>query len=358
MAKRAGIRSFMLHSSALCGLIVAAVLSSAVAFSPAPRISQKATVQSTSNLAAAAASAPTLPTYSALFGLALKRSVQNAKPLFDIPSIFSPSDSRPIVLFDGKCNLCNAGVQLILDTDRASSDPRGNLRVAALQSRVGKILLARLPPEQRETVISLTTDDKTYKSIVVAGKDKTWLNSAACLRIGKELKGPLRYLAAIASLFPAFIRDPVYKLLSRYRKKFFGETPECRLWDDNWDTRFVDDAMFGGRSSEADPFADPNAPQDEEEDDDDEDVEDAPPGSPPLNVGDSVRVISSKPILHKDGAICSVGLVGTVARVLDRKAYPKNVAVRFDFDDTIEEGEAKRVTSFEAHFFPGQLRKE
>eukprot|EP00579_Thalassiosira_antarctica_P013551 CAMPEP_0201937772 /NCGR_PEP_ID=MMETSP0903-20130614/40153_1 /ASSEMBLY_ACC=CAM_ASM_000552 /TAXON_ID=420261 /ORGANISM="Thalassiosira antarctica, Strain CCMP982" /LENGTH=374 /DNA_ID=CAMNT_0048478849 /DNA_START=19 /DNA_END=1143 /DNA_ORIENTATION=+ len=374
MARPINSRSFALPSAALCVVIAAVLISSAGAFSPSPRITPK-TAKSTSHLSAAAVAAITVapPSYSILFGLSLARSVQNQKPLFSIPSIFGPSDSRPIVLFDGKCNLCNAGVQLILDQDSASSDPRGNLRVAALQSRVGKVLLARLTPKQRETVLSLSSSSgseeegssKTYKSIVVAGENQTWLNSAACLRIGRELKGPLRYLALLASIFPAFIRDPVYKLMSRYRKKLFGEAPGCRLWDDNWDTRFVNDAMFGGRSGEVDPFADPNAVQEEEDEEDDgEDVEEAPVGTPPLNISDSVRVISSKPIVHthvagyeNSGGICSVGLVGTVTRVLEREAYPKNVVVKFELEGDTIEGE-ERATSFEAHFFPGQLRKE
>ena len=349
-----------LHAAALGALIVVTFSSSADAFSSSHIISPRYYAKSTSSLSAAStAVAP--PSYSALFGLAAAKQ-QQQQSLFSIPSIFNPSDSRPVVLFDGKCNLCNGAVQLILDTDRADSDPRGNLRVAALQSRVGKVLLARLPPKQRETVLSVGGGDKEYKSIVVAGENQTWLNSNACLRIGRELKGPLRYLALLASIIPAFLRDPLYKLLSRFRKRLFGEAPECRLWDDNWDTRFVDDAMFGGRSGEIDPFADPSAVQEEEEDDDDDvDMEDAPAGTPPLNVGDSVRVISSKPILHTHvsgyeakGGVCSVGLTGKVTRVLDRKAYPKSVAVKFDLDINMSEPPA----SFEAHFFPGQLRKE
>ena len=31
--------------------------------------------------------------------------------------IFTPDDSRPVVLFDGECNLCNRGVNLLLDRD-------------------------------------------------------------------------------------------------------------------------------------------------------------------------------------------------------------------------------------------------
>eukprot|EP00584_Thalassiosira_punctigera_P016568 CAMPEP_0172551248 /NCGR_PEP_ID=MMETSP1067-20121228/37102_1 /TAXON_ID=265564 ORGANISM="Thalassiosira punctigera, Strain Tpunct2005C2" /NCGR_SAMPLE_ID=MMETSP1067 /ASSEMBLY_ACC=CAM_ASM_000444 /LENGTH=370 /DNA_ID=CAMNT_0013339009 /DNA_START=16 /DNA_END=1128 /DNA_ORIENTATION=- len=370
MAKSTSSRCLKPLPAALCAIAAVAILSSAGAFSPSP----KNTRQSTSNLSAAAAAATIAPpSYSVLFGLSLKRSVQEAKPLFSVPSIFNPSDSRPVVLFDGKCNLCNAGVQLILDADRASSDPRGNLRVAALQSRVGRVLLERLPPDQRKTVLSMRDGegDKTYKSIVVAGEHRTWLNSAACIRIGKELKGPLRYLALLASIIPSFIRDPLYKLLSRYRKKLFGEAPECRLWDDNWDTRFVNDAMFGGRSGEIDPFADPNVPQEEEDfDDDDENVEEAPPGSPLLNVGDKARVVSSQPILHSSvegsegsGEVCSVGLVGTVTRVFERKAHQKNVVVKFELEGGADgnapiEGEEKIAISFEAHFFPGQLRKE
>ena len=49
-----------------------------------------------------------------------------------------------------------------------------------------------------------------------------------------------------------------------------------------------------------------------------------------------------------------MGLVGTVTRVLDVRAYPKNVAVMFELLDSIEGAS----TAFEAHFFPGQLQKE
>jgi predicted DCC family thiol-disulfide oxidoreductase YuxK len=346
-------------------LVVASLIAVAIwcrvnAFSPSTPPQHGAAPQT--RLSAEAASVAVLPpTYAfSLFGLAAKKSKQQNSPmLFDVPSIFHPSDNRPVVLFDGKCNLCNAGVQLILDTDRATSDPRGNLRVAALQSRVGKILLARLPEDQRAKVLNVSNDEgKEYKSIVVTSANKTWLNSAACIRIGKELKGPLRFLALLASIIPSFLRDPLYKLLSRHRKKLFGEAPECRLWDDNWDTRFVDDAMFGGRgASDVDPFVDPNAEDIEEED---VDIEEAPVGSSPLIEGNLVRVVSPIPILHSHVAgyeerkLCSVGMVGTVTRVLERRAYPRNVAVRFE----LESDDDGASTTFEAHFFPGQLQKK
>ena len=47
-------------------------------------------------------------------------------------------DKRPIVLFDGVCNFCNANVNLLLDWDT-----KGKFRFASLQSKVGKAILAR-----------------------------------------------------------------------------------------------------------------------------------------------------------------------------------------------------------------------
>ena len=244
--------------------------------------------------------------------------------------------------------------------------------MAALQSRVGQILLARLPSAQREAVLGSSSGDggEKYKSIVVAGRNKSWVNSDACLRIGRELSGPLRYLALLAHIIPRFIRDVVYKFLSGQRTKLFGKAAECRLWDDNWDTRFIDDTFFGGRSGQGqlDPFADPSlafaATSVENDCEEEEEGE-----TPSVYVGDVVRVVSSRPIIHDnipghDAGVCSVGLIGTVTRVLDRRSYPNpmNVAVRFELEDVDVvnhhvEGEGQ-LMSFEAKFSPRQLRKE
>jgi hypothetical protein len=58
-----------------------------------------------------------------------------AKKLFE-------TDDRPIILYDGICNLCNGGVNFMLDWD-SPNEERGNFRFAALQSEVGKALLQR-----------------------------------------------------------------------------------------------------------------------------------------------------------------------------------------------------------------------
>ncbi|KAL7448623.1 hypothetical protein ACHAWC_000778 [Mediolabrus comicus] len=273
VSSSSGLLAMVTYSLLLLSLIISAadafasVKSTAAVSSPQHKSysSSSQSVGSTTTCLSATVTVAA-PTYT-LFGLNIKKSIQkkksHKKQLFTIPSIFNSDDSRPIILFDGKCNLCNGGVQLILDNDAASLDPRGNLRVAALQSRVGQILLSRLPRRDQAKVITLDNNNDNsnnnksneFKSIVVIGPNSQyWLNSSA----------------------------------------------------------------YG----------------------------------------------------YESNGLCSVGLVGTVSRVLEQRAYPKSVAVQFDnvdcgvgsgegdSSDDGNGGEGGASLSFEAHFYPGQLRKE
>ena len=195
---------------------------------------------------------------------------------YDVPALFNTEDSRPIVLFDGECNMCNTFVQTLLKYDTGSKDARGNLRFAALQSRVGDLLLRRMSDELRYQVLT-KVDNKTeggeerdagveeekYKSIVVCGPDKTYIRSSAVFQILSSLSGPskrlkvVQYLALLGYVLPTRLRDGVYEIISKRRKKWFGTSDECLLWDDNFEQRFVDDGVLTG--TYRDPFANPHA---------------------------------------------------------------------------------------------------
>lgn len=258
----------------------------------------------------------------------LRKKDEGEPPMYDIPVIFSPEDSRPVVLFDGSCNLCNAAVQRLLDYDSCSKDPRGNLRVAALQSRVGELLCRRLPESVREEVLAPPRAEEQYKSIVVCAPDQTYTKTRAVLLIGRSLGGKLkilRYLCFLGYAVPPFVRDRAYGWFSRRRRRWFGSSAECRLWDDNFDQRFVDDGVLTGMFR--DPFADPNAP---------------PPAPPEgaaegLVRGDRVRitypggevdptVIYYEPS-HPDG-LCLTGATGTLVTI----DLPMRMVVRLDRD--------------------------
>eukprot|EP00581_Thalassiosira_minuscula_P013125 CAMPEP_0183729304 /NCGR_PEP_ID=MMETSP0737-20130205/30013_1 /TAXON_ID=385413 /ORGANISM="Thalassiosira miniscula, Strain CCMP1093" /LENGTH=385 /DNA_ID=CAMNT_0025961455 /DNA_START=10 /DNA_END=1168 /DNA_ORIENTATION=- len=194
---------------------------------------------------------------------------------YEVPALFSATDSRPIVLFDGECNLCNKFVQTLLKYDSCSDDDRGNLRFAALQSRVGELLLRRMSDDLRDEVLAGPLDKKTtteeedeveeerYKSIVVCGPEKTFIRSSAVFQILQALGGSskrlkaVQYLALLAYVVPTRVRDRVYQFVSKRRKKWFGSSDECLLWDDRFDDRFVDDGVLTG--TYRDPFADPHA---------------------------------------------------------------------------------------------------
>ena len=145
----------------------------------------------------------------------------------DLADALFASDKRPIVLFDGVCNLCNGGVNLALDLD-----PPGKLRFAALQSDAGRALLARAG-----------RDPSDISSIVLVEEHAAYVKSDAVLRIATYLENPaLPAAAALGMVFPGALRDAVYDLVAANRYELLGLKDECRLGDDRFDDRFVADA--------------------------------------------------------------------------------------------------------------------
>lgn len=135
-------------------------------------------------------------------------------------------DKRPVILFDGTCNLCNGGVNFALDWD-----PVGNFRFAALQSTTGRALL--------ETY-GRNPDD--ISTIVLVDESACHIKSEAILRIGRGMsQGPWSAMSLVASFVPGFIRDLVYDQISRNRYSLFGDTQACRMSDEGFGDRFVSD---------------------------------------------------------------------------------------------------------------------
>ncbi|KAI8471652.1 MAG: hypothetical protein J3K34DRAFT_227810 [Monoraphidium minutum] len=125
------------------------------------------------------------------------------------------SDKRPIILFDGVCNLCNTGVNIVLDFDKD-----GAFRMAALQSAAGRRLLARS---------GRSPDD--ISSIVLVEERRAFVKSEAVRRIGAALGVPFPLLAALVAPVPLPLRDFLYDQVAANRYDLFGRTPACRLGD-------------------------------------------------------------------------------------------------------------------------------
>ena len=133
-------------------------------------------------------------------------------------------DPRPVVLYDGVCNLCNGAVNFVLDMD-----PEERLRFAALQSKAGRALLERS---------GRSPDD--ISSIVLVTKDEAYVKSAAVITIAQVLRHPLSFVARLAQLLiPTAIADWTYDLVAGNRYKILGRRDQCRLGDDAFLDRFI-----------------------------------------------------------------------------------------------------------------------
>lgn len=135
----------------------------------------------------------------------------------------SDADDRPVVLYDGLCNLCSAAVDFILRHDRM-----GRFRFAALQSEVGGRLLGACrgaPPPRGE-------------SIVVVEADECRAGSDALLAILRRLPAPWPLLRAL-QIVPTPMRDWIYDGVARNRYRWFGRRDVCRVSLDGFEDRFL-----------------------------------------------------------------------------------------------------------------------
>lgn len=118
---------------------------------------------------------------------------------------------KPIIVFDGVCNLCNRSVRFVL-----RRDDRQQFRFTANQTEAGRQLL-------RQCGI----DPDTVSSIVLVEGDACYVRSEATLRIAARLGAPWRWFAAIARAVPRRVRDAAYRWIARHRYRWFGKRQQC-----------------------------------------------------------------------------------------------------------------------------------
>jgi predicted DCC family thiol-disulfide oxidoreductase YuxK len=125
---------------------------------------------------------------------------------------------RPIILFDGVCNLCTGSVQFVIERDA-----RKRFRFASLQSPTAERLLGR-------------RDD--LESMVLVEDGKIHRKSTAALRIARQLDGAWPLLAVFL-VIPRFLRDAVYDWIGRRRYRMFGKRDTCWLPSAELSDRFL-----------------------------------------------------------------------------------------------------------------------
>lgn len=134
-------------------------------------------------------------------------------------------DHDNVILFDGVCNMCNTGVDVVLRHDATKQ-----FKFAPLQSETGRALTAKYScPSDLSTMV-----------YIEAGKP--YITSDAMLRIGRRL----HWTFALPSKFvlltvPKPLRDFVYThIIAKNRYYVFGKRDQCRICQSNNDNTFFD----------------------------------------------------------------------------------------------------------------------
>ncbi len=133
---------------------------------------------------------------------------------------------RPVLLFDGVCNLCHASIRAVVRLDA-----EGRILFAPLQSEVGSELLERqgLSPDYFDSVILIEGDDHYTKSTAV-------------LRVCRYLDGPVPLLYPLVYL-PRGLRDRIYDLVAEYRYEIFGRKDACSVPEEHVRERFLERSL-------------------------------------------------------------------------------------------------------------------
>jgi predicted DCC family thiol-disulfide oxidoreductase YuxK len=130
---------------------------------------------------------------------------------------------RPVILFDGVCNLCNGFVRFVI-----ARDPAAHFRFGPLQSEAAQRLVGaqRMP-------------EPLPDSIVLVEDGRVWTESSAALRVLRRLRFPWP-LAVVFLLVPPPVRDRVYRMVARNRYRWFGRRDVCMVPTPELRNRFLD----------------------------------------------------------------------------------------------------------------------
>ena len=132
-------------------------------------------------------------------------------------------EDKPVVLFDGVCNYCNAMVNFLIRQDK-----KKKYLFATLQSNFGQQVLRQW---------NLPVD--SFDSFLVLDKGNLYSKSTAALRLYNQLPWYWKW-TQLFWIFPKFLRDAAYNIIAKNRYKWFGKKDECMIPSPELKERFLD----------------------------------------------------------------------------------------------------------------------
>jgi predicted DCC family thiol-disulfide oxidoreductase YuxK len=138
------------------------------------------------------------------------------------PILAATIGGKPVVLFDGVCNLCSFWVRFAI-----ARDPTARLRFAPVQSDLGQDFLRRR---------NLPTD--LFESFYLIEDGQVFEKSTAFLRMLRHLRRPWPLLR-VARILPRPLRDWLYDRIARNRYRLFGRRDSCLMPSPEVASRFL-----------------------------------------------------------------------------------------------------------------------
>lgn len=129
----------------------------------------------------------------------------------------------PVILFDGICIFCNRMINFVIRQDKQK-----HLTFGTLQSKAAQNLLQEhgLPHEE------------ALKSFVFINGGKTYMHSTAALKVMQQLPWYWQW-TQMFWVVPPFIRDGIYKWVSKNRYQWFGKKEDCMVPTPELRSRFI-----------------------------------------------------------------------------------------------------------------------
>ncbi|KAF5204305.1 Dcc family protein [Thalictrum thalictroides] len=125
-----------------------------------------------------------------------------------LPSLLQPR----VVVYDGVCHLCHAGVKWVINADKHEK-----IKFCCLQSKAAEPYLR---------ACGLDRKDVLRRFLFVEGPGSYHQASTAALKVASYL--PLPY-SALSALFivPTPLRDAIYDYVAKNRYNWFGKDDDC-----------------------------------------------------------------------------------------------------------------------------------
>lgn len=127
-----------------------------------------------------------------------------------------------IIVFDGVCNICNAGIKFV---DRFEKNNNDKLYVAWSQNEeITKPLLRKLDISDQSIMdrFAFIEYDAVHDDV------RLYRASSAALQCSTYLKFPLNLMIA-GIIIPEPVRDWMYDVIAKSRYQLFGRTDKCQI---------------------------------------------------------------------------------------------------------------------------------